>query len=488
MVGHRFYDGQRTKSRRGGGRARRAQPDARPRVVARAARDVGSRVDDRGARRTTRAPHPRARATHTVHILPGGSSRRHRVGAPFVAHAAAAWRCRLSVGRPTRRACKEPLWLALRRDTRASGARVDRALSTTGFAARGRRVWRHCAYVAWGAAATTAQHDEISLLVPEALEMINIQLQRLCGELDVPFGGVLILLAGDFTQKLPPNAISLAETLIATDVTQSNRKSRAIDPVSNRAKGLEHFRMARRTVLEKLMRADDVTFQEEQKQLRNSTVANPVPDSLLRDLRAISRQDLRSDPSWAFATICVLSNFERHHLNRLQAHNFAKIHDIPLVVWRRKIKNRWLDTCDENTINQLYENEPGAWEYFVRGAPAVLTANIQLTKYLTNGAVGVFHSLSLVPSQQHEEDRIKASGFARIELEQPPAIIYFQLELPTEDDGKDIQTLVSGVVVIPVVPSRNTFDYDSTSLFSCLNGVPKTLRCSTFTIYIQGSR
>eukprot|EP00973_Karenia_brevis_P012130 1645557-Karenia_brevis.AAC.1 len=89
--------------------------------------------------------------------------------------------------------------------------------------------------------------DEISFLVPEALEMINIQLQRLCGEIDVPFGGVLILLAGDFTQKPPPNAISLAETLIATDVTQSNRESRAIDPVSNRAKGLEHFRMARRT-------------------------------------------------------------------------------------------------------------------------------------------------------------------------------------------------------------------------------------------------
>jgi len=326
--------------------------------------------------------------------------------------------------------------------------------------------------------------DEMSFLVPEAIEMINIQLQRLCGELDVPFGGVLLLLAGDFTQKPPPNAISLAETLIATDVTHSNPESRAIEPVSNRAKGLEHFRMARRTVLAKLMRAEDVTFQEEQKQLRNTTVANPVPESLLRGLRAMTRQDLRSDPSWAFATICVLSNFERHHLNRLQATNFAKIHDIPLVVWRRKIKNRWLDTCDESTINELYENEPGAWEYFVRGAPAMLNENIQPTKYLANGAVGMFHSLSLVPSAQHEEERIKASGFARIELEQPPAIINFQLELPPEDDGKDIQTLVPGVVVIPVVPSRNTFDYNSTSLFSCLKGVPKTLRCSTFPIDI----
>ena len=96
----------------------------------------------------------------------------------------------------------------------------------------------------------------------------------------------------------------------------------------------------------------------------------------------------------------------------------------------------------------------------------------------------MFHSLSLAPSQQQDEDRIKASGFVRIELEKPPAIVNFQLELPPEDDGKDIQTLVPGVVVIPVVPSRNTFDYNSTSLFACLKGVPKTLRCSTFPIDI----
>ena len=45
--------------------------------------------------------------------------------------------------------------------------------------------------------------DEISFIQPEALEMTNIQLQRICGEPGIPFGGVLLLLAGEFKQKAP---------------------------------------------------------------------------------------------------------------------------------------------------------------------------------------------------------------------------------------------------------------------------------------------
>ena len=103
--------------------------------------------------------------------------------------------------------------------------------------------------------------DEVSFLVPEVLHQIDIQLQHVRGKYNVPFGGVAIILAGDFWQKPPPNSVSLAELLAAHDAPHESPT--ILDPTSAAAKGLEHFRKARRTVLTQQMRASgDPTFQK----------------------------------------------------------------------------------------------------------------------------------------------------------------------------------------------------------------------------------
>ena len=40
--------------------------------------------------------------------------------------------------------------------------------------------------------------DEVSFLVPESMHQVDVQLRRLRGVPDVAFGGVAIILAGDF--------------------------------------------------------------------------------------------------------------------------------------------------------------------------------------------------------------------------------------------------------------------------------------------------
>ena len=103
--------------------------------------------------------------------------------------------------------------------------------------------------------------DEASFLEPAALHWLDILLRLLVGEPDVPCGGVLVILAGDFHQKPPPAGTSLAETLVAVDAPV--RKSKTFLPTSPQAKGLEIFRQARRTVLSRQMRAaGDPQFQE----------------------------------------------------------------------------------------------------------------------------------------------------------------------------------------------------------------------------------
>ena len=173
----------------------------------------------------------------------------------------------------------------------------------------------------------------------------------------------------------------------------------------------------------------------------------------------------------------MLSNFERHHLNRKQAEAFARAHNLPLVLWRLPLTGRASELLDDTMLHDLYENEPGLWGAFVRGAPAMLTQNIQPTKFLVNGASGYMHSLSF-PGQEPAElaPQASTSGYRRVILDEPPLTMNFQLTLPESDDGVGIETLVEDAVVVPIIKSRHAEPYNTSSLWACMKHVPKTLR------------
>ena len=128
-------------------------------------------------------------------------------------------------------------------------------------------------------------------------------------------------------------------------------------------------------------------------------------------------------------------------------------------------------------MHDLYENEPGLWGVFVRGAPAMLTQNIQPTKFLVNGAWGYMHSLSFSDEAPEElATHVSGLGFRQVVLEEPPLTISFQLILPDGDDGTGIETLVDNSVVVPILKSQHAETHDTSSLWACMKRVPKTLR------------
>ena len=319
--------------------------------------------------------------------------------------------------------------------------------------------------------------DEASFLVPESLHHVDVQLRRLRGLADVPFGGVALLLAGDFWQKPPPSSTSMAEILAATDM-RGLAPPKPVDPMSTRAKGLTLFRQARRTVLTQQMRAaDDPDFQAELVQLRDTASDAPVPSSLVDALQEVSPADVVAHPPFAFATIAVLSNYERQHLNRKQAEAFARAHNLPLVLWKLPLTGRAAELVDAAALEELYENEPGLWGAFVRGAPAMMTENIQPTKFLVNGAAGFMHSLSFSDKPPPElADALASTGFSIVQLEKPPLCVNFQVTLPDGEDGEGIETLVADAIVVPIVVSKHTEVHDTVSLWACVKGVPKHIR------------
>ena len=319
--------------------------------------------------------------------------------------------------------------------------------------------------------------DETSFLVPEALHCVDVQLCRLRGVSDVPFGGVAVLLAGDFWQKPPPSSTSMAEILATADI-HGLAHPKPVDPMSAHTKGLAHFRAARRTVLTQQMRAaEDPEFQAELEQLRDTTTESPVTSSLVSALREITAADVAAHPPFAFATVAVLSNYERHHLNRKQSEAFARAHDLPLVLWKLQITGRAATLLDASSLDELYENEPGLWGAFVRGAPAMLSENIQPTKFLVNGAAGFMHSLSFPEEPPAEfSETLARPGFSIVHLAEPPLSVNFQVTLPDGDIGGGIESLVTDAIVVPVVMSRHTELHESVSLWACIKGIPKQLR------------
>ena len=82
--------------------------------------------------------------------------------------------------------------------------------------------------------------DEISFVISSVLHHLDIQLQRLRAVYDVPFGGVILILAGDFHQKSPPQAISLAELLVRETLPEL-LAHKPLKPPQPGAKGIGAF-------------------------------------------------------------------------------------------------------------------------------------------------------------------------------------------------------------------------------------------------------
>ena len=248
---------------------------------------------------------------------------------------------------------------------------------------------------------------------------------------------------------------------------KTNTEVRLENPSSNRRKGLLLFQKARRVILSRQMRADgDMQFQEELRMLRDTKSAQPVPDSLISHLKELSQEDIENDPSWLFATILVLSNYELYMLNRVQAYAFAKAYYLPLVKWKHTLTEKSLravvNQVGGNRVEDFFAHEGGLWNYFVRGAPAMMLENIQPTKLLVNGSLGHMYSLTLDPNTSDEiTARVNGEAYDDVTLTEPPLSINFQFSVAEGESIVGIESLVEGAVVVPVCLSRGTDTFET---------------------------
>ena len=222
--------------------------------------------------------------------------------------------------------------------------------------------------------------DEISFNTAKLIGHVDYTCRALTDEWDVPFGGLIVLLAGDNSQKRPCGGMPWYNTLVKYIMDpQSFGDTKNATHV-----GVTSLASARRWNLVRNMRAHrDRDFASDQEKMRDVNNANPITQAFLDSIKVLSAKDVAVDPAWAFAPIGVVSRTERDHINRLQIERFAKFFNLPLVRWRLELYNNAV-LADVDDIDDIYDNEPTLWGYFVRGAPCLLTKQIKSVRRLVN--------------------------------------------------------------------------------------------------------
>ena len=138
-----------------------------------------------------------------------------------------------------------------------------------------------------------------------------------------------------------------------------------------------------------------------------------IHDDLTR-YKTLSKDDLSSS-KWMFAPYLVSTNMERLQISYHQASKFAKRHNTFLYRWPlhlHKWKNRPLLNSHRQTVSQ----HPVFWQYFVPGAPAYLTNNLNTSLGLANGTKVELHSLTF-------SSQIIGEYIADRYLSQPPGTV-----------------------------------------------------------------
>ena len=276
--------------------------------------------------------------------------------------------------------------------------------------------------------------DELSMVDDLLFSWVDQRLQQLRHN-TLPFGGLGIILMGDFLQLPPVIGCSLFKAAI-----------HASSPG-----GLLFRKFKLHEFHQQMRAADDAIHTENINSFR--IIRNPVTSNLLSSLHPLTVEDVLDDPSWREAPIVVTGNSERMAISRVQAIRFGQMHNLPVFTWRQPLSANCTLKPDDQKL--LYDNVSELTGWFVQGAPAHMTSNINPSKGLANGTAIVLHSLTLAHEANvaaiNSQIAIALPG-SIICLEYPPTSV--NVIVSSLDNWPNSQSLVQSNAVIPLKNSR----------------------------------
>ena len=289
--------------------------------------------------------------------------------------------------------------------------------------------------------------DEVSMATPYFLELISCRLQQMKNN-SSPFGGISVLLVGDFAQ-IPPSGTGRALYAAAMKSVLEEKT----DFATSEQRGVDLFKQFNLTTLVEQHRSKDSAHTD---LIVKMGKGEKITREDLSRFKRLSKEDACSS-EWRAAPILVLTNAERFDLMEERAISFARDAGTVVVKWRKDIK-QW-----SNRPSLVFEEEAGEspclHDYFVKDAEAYITHNYQTPKKVVNGAPVKMHSISLDSGPEtidlYKKIKKAAPGEV-IVLSEPPRSVNVQMfpdDKQAQDEAKKsgIPSLVENDLVIPIL-------------------------------------
>ena len=285
--------------------------------------------------------------------------------------------------------------------------------------------------------------DETSMIDVVNLSHINARLQEI-KESTLPFGGIGIILSGDFFQLPPVNG----ETLFTSAMLPLSPELEGTPYAIGKAL-FEKFSMINLTHQHRSLDPDHTAMIQK---LRSCEELNPLNHDVIDSLKVLTHKDVEEDESWLEAPIVVCGNLDRKALNYSQAKRFAIRKGVPIIKWKQPLTGRVASQLNDITVDLLYETQTELTGLFVEGAPAYLLQNIEPTKGLANGTPLELHSITLCPDDDPDTYRQLINDALPGEVITIPTPAMINVRVPSADPSKWPlnETLVPGEVVIPL--------------------------------------
>ena len=308
--------------------------------------------------------------------------------------------------------------------------------------------------------------DEISAVEWSLFLKLDRRYRTIMGRQDLPFGGLTVILFGDFFQLPPPvgrGSSSLYDALVKTQVhlDLENTEMNACSDV---------FKLFQKTELHGNVRAkNDADWAGLISRIRDPTPgANAIEEHLMKRLdgMVITARDVAEDPKWSDAPICVCGNRHRMGLVEARARSIALRLGVPVVRWRVAIAGVHAQLLSDEQADILFQSDPRLVGYFIQGFGGYLNENVKPDRRVSNGSPFIFHSLTLGKKEgadcddadragiENDEARIRAALPGDVvELSAPPFSVNIKLILHSgvEPGEYDDVSLVPGQAVLPVL-------------------------------------
>jgi hypothetical protein len=162
------------------------------------------------------------------------------------------------------------------------------------------------------------------------------------------------------------------------------------------------------------------------------------PETVFQLYKPLTKEDVKDDEDWRFATVIVATNRERHDINLAKSQEFARTRGVPVVRWRKTLE-KWPEKPEEDMVAQDAAEDSYFWHYFIPGADGYCSVNLSVGLQLANGAPVRLHSLSFADAHQEKlylaavnDPECKPGAF--VTLEKPPLSVNV---IPWPDQGKD---------------------------------------------------